>query len=409
MGYFKSLLIEIQGALDEFTQEEFYEWVKGGQNPKIEAAIKTTRISIEEVKAHPDKGGTNAQAMLINEAYDKMRIKFASKTVVGKMPVDQGTDLEPAKAEHIEHVDYNDLWKDPKYMDDLNYIVEKKLDGSRYILYLDETCRLLSRRISEVTGKYVDKTLNCPHLTRVIIPEEFWGTVLDGEMVHPHSEKSDSTTSIMGCNADEAVERQKKYGWLQFCLYDVPRLSNEDLRQRPLKERKEKLSELVKKLKKYIPVIEHPSFPATQAKDLYEKTIAEGGEGVMMKDLNAPYGKGWWKVKKVITWDVVIMGYAAAKKTSKKVNGKISTTAFHQKGLIGAIVFGAYKDGKLVELGTCSGMTESIRRELSINGKDYVGQVIEIKFQERTKSGAFRHARFVRFRKDKAACQCIEE
>ena len=53
MGYFKSLLIEIQGALDEFTQEEFYEWVKGGQNPKIEAAIKTTRISIEEVKAHP--------------------------------------------------------------------------------------------------------------------------------------------------------------------------------------------------------------------------------------------------------------------------------------------------------------------------------------------------------------------
>lgn len=357
------------------------------------------------VLAHPDRGGSNEEAMQVNEAYDRIKTHF--NVPVSKQAKDLSEYIEPAKAQHIEHEDYEDLWTDQNYMNG-NHVAEKKLDGSRYILYLDETPKLLSRRISDVTGQYVDKTLNCPHLTRVSIPEEFWGTVLDGEMVHPKSEKSDSTTSIMGCSPDEAVDRQKKEGWLQYCVYDLPKDRNEDIRNKPLSERKKRLEALVSKLKKHIPVAILPDAPMTKAKALYEKIVAAGGEGVMVKDLRSPYGKGWYKVKKVMTWDVVIMGYQAPKKTSKKVDGKVSVTALHKKGLIGAVIFGAYKNGKLKELGTVSGMTETVRRELSTNGDKYIGSVIEIRFQERTKSGALRHARFVRFRNDKAASQCID-
>lgn len=361
------------------------------------------------MKCHPDKGGVNEKAVLVNESYDRLKVKFSKtlKALAGKNTEDQGTDITPAKAEHINHIDYNNLWVDPFYMND-NFIAEKKLDGSRYILYLGEVCRLISRRISTVTGKYVDKTLNCPHLTRVLIPKEFWGTVIDGEMVHPKSEKSDDTTSIMGCSPEEAVARQKANGWLKFCVYDIPKLSGEDLRSLPLRDRNKKLMILIAKLSKYIPVVAHPHVPYHKAKELYESVVASGGEGIMMKDLNAPYGSGWYKVKKVVTFDVIILGYEAPKKTSKKSDGSISATHYHKEGLIGSVIFGAYKNGKLIELGTCSGMSEAIRRELSTNGQDNIGRVIEIKFQERTKSGSFRHCRFVKFREDKDATQCID-
>src|SRR3990172_4134062 len=53
-------------------------------------------------------------------------------------------------------------------------IAEPKLDGSRYVLYLGQGCdpyerqrgnTLLSRRVSTVDHKHVDRTLNIPHIT----------------------------------------------------------------------------------------------------------------------------------------------------------------------------------------------------------------------------------------------------
>lgn len=368
---------------------------------ELTKAWKKTMLS-----AHPDKGGVNEKAVLANEAYQRLKTRYGIKTQP-EQHIDLSDYITPAKADHIPHEDYELLWVDKTFINP-NFIAEKKLDGSRYILYLDEESSLLSRRVSTVTKKYVDKTMNCPHLTRVPLPKEFWGTVLDGEMLHPKSEKSDDTTSIMGCAPEEAVLRQREQGWLRYCVYDIPKIGGVDIRNLPLKERLKKLKALVSKLSKHLPITLHPHFTSNDAKDLYHKIISKGGEGIMMKDINASYGHGWYKVKKIVTWDVVIMGYEAPKQKSKKVNGKISETYYHKEGLIGSVIFGAYKDGVLTELGTCSGMSESIRRTLSEKGKDYIGKVIEIKFQERTKSGAFRHARFIKFRVDKDASQCID-
>lgn len=334
-------------------------------------------------EAHPDHGGDTGHAQKLNNAFKNLKKKFS--TFVYRPPVQN--EFHPAKAEHIEHDDFSKLWIDTKYIND-DFIVEKKLDGSRYLLYLDEHSRLLSRRISSVTKQYVDKTGNCPHLTKPI-HYTFWGTILDGEVTHPLREKSDDTTSIMGCDPATAILKQEKDGWLIYTVYDILKLRGVDLRGEPLSVRKEKLKGLLKDLGAKLPIVEHPSFHSSQAERLYNEIIEKDGEGVMLKDLRAVYGRGWFKIKKTITQDVFIIGYKKTKNFTVK--------------------FGMYdKTGKIIELGSVP-VPPRVLTEIEKDRNAYLFKVIEIKAQEITKSGAFRHARFVRFRDDKDHSQCVDD
>jgi len=336
--------------------------------------------------AHPDHGGDTALAQKINGAYKNLLKRYNNNTVVSRVSYKAPEQFHPAKAEHIEHEDFTKLWVDPRYINN-NHIVEKKLDGSRYLLYLDENSRLLSRRISSVTKQYVDKTGNCPHLTKKI-HYTLWGTILDGEVTHPLYEKSDATTSIMGCDPATAVQRQQKDGWLIYTVYDILKLKGVDLRNEPLSVRKQKLKTFLKELGTLLPIIEHPSFPSSYAKTLYHDVIAKDGEGVMLKDLRSVYGDGWYKVKKSVTQDVFIIGYKKTKSYTVK--------------------FGMYDlKGNIVELGSVP-VPPSVLNEILKDMDSYLMKVIEIKAQEITKSGAFRHPRFIKFRNDKDASQCFD-
>jgi len=322
--------------------------------------------------------------------------------------------VDPALANHIPHEfgsienPFPKLWRDKSFINE-NFFAEIKKDGSRYLLHIDVVSTLLSKKISTVTNTYVDKTLNCPHLTRTLIPSQYHGTVLDGEIVHPMSEKSDATTSIMGCGPEKAVARQKQTGWVGYHVFDMPFYKGQDIRNRPLRERRELLKQLVKELQPFIPIVMLKGIVSEQAERLFKEVIAKGGEGIILKDMRSCYGQGWYKVKKVRTWDVVITGFDPPKQYSKKVGGQVSETAYYLKNLIGSIRFGMYKGGILKECGTVSGISEKLRRDMSANPNAYIGTVLEIKAQERTKTGKFRHARVVRQRSDKAAIQCIDK
>ena len=398
-----------RGSADQWKQVAQYTTSSHDANLQL-LNLTSMPNSIDELKTawkkiisvqHPDLGGDTANATKINDAYSQLKNYLQLNT-----PATQIDVIEPARAIHIKHIDFNNLWIDTFYIND-NYIAENKEDGSRYMLYLDEHPKLLSRHISAVTGKFVDKTLHCPHLTQVKVPREYWGTILDGELVNPNVQKSDATVSIIGCTPDEAVNRQKTSGWLKYKVWDMPKYCGTDIRNQSLRIRKQKLEELAGKID--VPIIVQPHVSAVHAKKYYETIISNGGEGIVLKDLNATYGNGWFKVKKYVTYDVVILGYKAPNKTSTKSDGTKSVTAYYQKGLIGSIRFGLYKGGKLVELGTCSGMDLQTRELITNNQQSYIGQVIEIRCQERTKSGAFRSARFIKIRQDKSAVQCIDE
>ena len=348
-------------------------------------ALPTTKEELNKIwkkkmfEAHPDRGGDLNTARILNNAYNELKKSYPKNT-------SKVNFFDPAKAKHIEHEDFSKLWVDPKYINN-NFIVEKKLDGSRYLLYLDENSKLLSRRISSVTNQYVDKTDNCPHITKKI-SSIFWGTVLDGEVTHPTREKSDETTSIMGCDPETAVEKQKIFGWLKYTVYDILKYKGVDLRNQPLSVRKEKLKEFLNELGSLLPIVMNPSYPAQQAEALYNEVVSKGGEGVMLKDLNALYGQGWYKVKKTVTYDVFIVGYKKTKTFTLR--------------------FGMYKDGKIVEIGSVP-VPPTLNAEIEKNKDAYLMKVMEIKAQEKTKSGSFRHPRFMKFRDDKDASQCIWE
>lgn len=279
----------------------------------------------------------------------------------------------------------------PSFVSDAEeeWFAEEKLDGSRYLLYIGKNeCKLLSRNWSVQTGEPVDKTLNVPHIALGYGPE-LAGTVLDGEI--QAGTKSSSTTRIMGCSPDKAVERQRKEGWVQFHVFDCLQYREEDLRELPWEDRDSHRQMVLKKMMNqhllYVPAI-----PLKSAVQRYNTIIQHGGEGLILKRKDSVYGESWTKVKKLITIDVVVTGYVPGQ-------GKYS-------GQIGAIKFGMYDGPALVEMGQCSGMTDAERITITSNRDKLKGTVIEVMGQEFTSDGRLRHPRFLRLRPDKNPKMC---
>lgn len=292
-----------------------------------------------------------------------------------------------------------------EYWTDLDWIAQLKEDGDRRLgQFLN--CRVrYTGTPSKLHGLPVEKTENVPHLNG-----EDWkpnkilnGTVIDGEMTAPWAKdlpggKSKFVTSIMGSGADEAIRKQREFGWLQYVVFDCLFYKGTDLRNRPLRERQSFLEQVL--MQWACPNVEMISQKVGDKKhDWYDMLISQGHEGVVLKHRDSTYTSDsqWVKVKGSHTADVVIMGFKPAEP------GKY-------EGQVGAIRFGQYKikgGSTLVEMGTCSGFDDALRKHMTEHKNDYYLDVIEIKHYGREPSGAFRHPQFKRFRPDKRASACV--
>jgi len=294
----------------------------------------------------------------------------------------------------------------PELWTDSQWTAEEKLDGVRYLWHHHgDHFHLTSRRISVRTSKYVEKADNFPQLGDLLnlFPA---GTVLDGELV-TSDRKSYSTITLSGSKPDRAVGLQQAYGWAKYIIFDVPSYySDEGYPRAPLVQRKDYLYSAF--LHCDSPHLELVRNQYISRETFMEDILAQGGEGVILKDLNSFYGDptAWVKVKPIETYDVVILDYQPANVISTKVDGSLSPTKFHEKGWIGAVVMGKYIGNCFVSIGTCSGFDDETRQYLSENQDECLGRVIEVKAQERLPSGALRHPRFVRFRDDKNPEDC---
>lgn len=286
------------------------------------------------------------------------------------------------------------------------YWLEPKHDGMRAIISKKNgKVRVYSR----VGLEYTD---HLPALVEELsnMPED---TVLDGELMvvkkrvpigHHTVAVADfnATMRIMGSNPDKAVERQKEKK-IEFCIFDVPRLSGESLEALSYTERLDHLSGI---LEKDI----HPSVFLNVVMLRWDTETIDalwdaGIEGAILKHWNSKYFPGkrrantWYKIKAELTADVVVMGFTDAK------DGKFS-------GKIGAIVFGAYNDaGDLVEVGQCSGMNDAERDRWTAirDSGEKLNQVIEVKYNDLVGSGEYgtpRHPQFKTERHDKLPGDC---
>jgi bifunctional non-homologous end joining protein LigD len=308
-----------------------------------------------------------------------------------------------------------EMYEDPKWTAELKY------DGDRRIAqFCPEGTRFTGRRVSDVDGLLVEKTDNLPQMNEPV--ESLIGCVLDGEIISPREgARSNAVTSVMGSLPARAAQLQAKNGFLEYRAFDILFHMGEDVRSKPLDERRAMLVDVLSEWNnKYV----KQAIVRRDEKFTFLNMVWEaGGEGVIFKHVDSLYAEKnrWAKVKHELTEDVVIMGYEEPAALSEKVDGLKSITKYKANGWIGAITCGQYDaTGELVEVASVSGMTDSMRAELSPRtvthngrpkrvdgGAKYIGHVIEIEANEREPSGRFRHPRFKMFRPDKNPRECV--
>lgn len=275
------------------------------------------------------------------------------------------------------------------------YFAEEKIDGARYKLHtFKDGNRIDSRRESVTDGLFVEKTDNVPHIRDMELPP---GWVVDTEIIARHGltshDKCANTVSIMGSLPERALAVQEEHGYAVMYAFDVLFADGNDVRHLPLKTRLGLLTQFME----YANLRHIRRMPAwwnpAQFQSAFDQvTKEEKGEGLIVKDLELPYGhpKAWFKYKRFFDIDVVATGVTPGK-------GKY-------KDSIGAIKFGLFNNGRLHEVGQCSGMTDAVREAIARGHP--VGSVFEVRGWDITKDNKIRNANFRRWRPDKNAAEC---
>ena len=123
-----------------------------------------------------------------------------------------------------------------------------------------------------------------------------------------------------------------------------------------------------------------------------EDSVAAGFEGIMIKDLDAPYecrrSTFWMKWKPVMTVDLNIVGF-------EEGTGR-------NAGRLGAIICEGTDDDRLIHVNVGSGLSDADRDEYWHSRDDLLGRVVEVAAdavtQNQDGSYSLRFPRFVRFR-----------
>lgn len=319
-----------------------------------------------------------------------------------------------------------------------DYVGAAKRDGAFYKFIKDDegNCELIGRSKS-VKGDYLDKLGWVPHLHQFFaaLPN---GTCLLGELYFPNNEGSNKTTTIMGCKAEKAIERQVEAP-LTYYIFDILAYEGVELHEKPIEDRIEVLQGL---LKFQISNIEIANYKTTGEEIWTElqSTLADGGEGIVITKKGTCYQPGkrparqTLKVKKELqdNIDVVIIGAIPPTReykgqhiggwqywqdiiTGEKKEGSFYKDYFEGENIepitkayfnnwAGSLEVGLFlPGGKVRRIGQVSGLTE----EVLSNWKKYIGKVAELTAMEITKDGALRHPRFVQWRPDKNPKECL--
>jgi ATP-dependent DNA ligase len=291
------------------------------------------------------------------------------------------------------------------------HVIEPKLDGVRVRLFLGaEENTLNSGRRSDVTFAYIERGHNFPHL-RDAVASEFVGTILDAELLMPNpvflDEKRgwtvgplNSTMSVLTVNTPEALARQEKHGFAHLHVFDILALKGESYIDVPYIERRETLTRVLAAMgaPEHISLV--PTLPATP--ESIQWALDEGYEGVMVKRRNGKYQPGkrgteWLKIKKMSTGDFFIVGSNPGKGRNAGLVGSLKVAYMTEKGPKYTADVRGFDDA------TCFDLTDPATGEVHA---DYLGRVIEVMAQSRTKNDRLRHPHFVRWRPDKVASDC---
>ena len=184
-----------------------------------------------------------------------------------------------------------------------DWLLERKFDGERCVARKDGgRVRLESRTGKDLTGTY-------PEVRAAVAGQRDREFVLDGEVVAFDGEQTSFTRLQQRLGVtNPSPERVAAYP-VVFCVFDLLELDGDDLRDRPLLERRARLTAAIR------PGAALQLSEAWRDDSLRRFTQAcrAGWEGLIAKRAQAPYVSGrsrdWLKLKCVWEQEFVIGGY----------------------------------------------------------------------------------------------------
>lgn len=285
--------------------------------------------------------------------------------------------------------------------DESQWLYELKYDGFRAVAAISKGNAVLWSRNALDLGERFPGVLAAAK--RIEAAE----AVLDGEVV---------VLDERGVPRFQLLQKGEE-GEAVFFLFDLVWLDGEDLRARPIEERRALLEKLVgKRSSGAIRLAEQTTGNARAA---LESAAAAGHEGLIAKRRGSLYesrrSKAWVKLKAINAQELAVIGYNPS-------NGSASE--------IGSLLLGVVEDGTMryagkVGTGYSSRQRAELRKLLDrdrLAKADVVGaprmkgvvwvaprHVAQVRFTEWTEDGKLRHPSFLGLRPDKSPWQVVRE
>lgn len=221
-----------------------------------------------------------------------------------------------------------------------DWLYEMKYDGYRIVGYIEgNRARLITRNGYDFTERFRDVA------DSLVDWAKGRAMVLDGEMV---------VTDPTGKTDFQALQSYLKNPQgknLTYIIFDLLALDGEDLREKPLIERKEILEDLMRDCP---PNIYYSRHVIGKGKESFAVACEAGMEGIIGKKVNSLYrgtrNDDWIKLKCDKREEFVIGGYTLSDKRSSGVS---------------SLLLGVYDGENLVYVGRAgTGFTEKVRQDL---------------------------------------------
>jgi ATP-dependent DNA ligase len=279
---------------------------------------------------------------------------------------------------------------------------EPKYDGFRAIVFVDGDDVLIQSRAGKPLNRYF------PELA--FFPGRY---VLDGEIVVDGADGGQDFGALQQRihPAESRVRMLAEQTPARYVAFDLLALDDEPWLERAFSERRARLEQLVDGQIDATPLTDDP---------MQARPWLGSGEGVVAKDVQAPYRPGqrtgMVKVKRLRTIDAVVVGYRPGK----------------EEGTVGSLILGLYDgEAQLHVVGHSSGLRAAEKRALVGKLAEYkTGQrghgdpsrwknekelewvelrpelVVEVTF-DHSSGGRIRHGtRILRWREDKPPLEC---
>ncbi len=291
-----------------------------------------------------------------------------------------------------------------------DWLLERKFDGERCVARkVGSDVRLESR-----TGK--DLTSTYPEVRAAVAAQKARDLLLDGEVVAYDGDRTSFTRLQQRLGVTGPSPQQVADNPVVYCVFDMLEVEGEKLTDRPLVERRNRLTETVRSG----PALQVSEAWRDDSEGRFAAACRSGWEGLIAKRADAPYvagrSKDWLKLKCLWEQELVVGGYTDP--AGSRADFGALLVGYYQQGLLryaGKVGTG-YSKSTLHQLGSRLRKLETAQPAFadpppSPRGVHWTRPeiVAQIAFAEWTNDARLRQPRFLGLRDDKNPTDVVRE